>query len=390
MRFCLFYHSLVSDWNHGNAHFLRGYAFELMRRGHHVRVFEPQDNWSLTNQVTDHGEGPVQGFQARYLGLCGERYDPHALELEKWLEDADVVIVHEWNDPALLRALGRLRKRRSFRLLFHDTHHRLVSRPSEMNAYDLTNFDAVLAFGDVLRDLYLQRGLCKRAFTWHEAADVRVFAPQRSSEAGDLVWIGNWGDDERTAELSDFLLEPVRRLKLSARVHGVRYPDQALTKLRQSGIDYGGFLPNYRAPEVYAGYRMTVHIPRRPYVEALLGVPTIRVFEALACGIPLVSAPWHDTEHLFSPGKDFLMVENGAQMTEALATLRNDTDLRDSLISHGLATIRSRHTCAHRVDELFSFLMSLGDGSLGDGSLGDGVTCIEPISNPGDSPCPLA
>jgi len=176
------------------------------------------------------------------------------------------------------------------------------------------------------------------------------------------------------------LLEPVLRLKLSARVYGVRYPQDALLALGQSGMEYGGFLANYRAPEIYARYQMTVHVPRRPYVEALLGVPTIRVFEALACGIPLVSAPWHDTEHLFSVGRDFLMVEDGKQMTEGLAAVRGDPELRRSLVEHGLNTIRSRHTCAHRVDELFAILTSLrGQSPINDRT-----------SNTGDTLCPLA
>jgi spore maturation protein CgeB len=75
-----------------------------------------------------------------------------------------------------------------------------------------------------------------------------VFTPKQAGRSGDLVWIGNWGDDERTAELRTFLLEPVRRLGLRAQVHGVRYPPAALEALAAAGIDYRGFLPNYRAP----------------------------------------------------------------------------------------------------------------------------------------------
>src|SRR5207237_3600463 len=126
-------------------------------------------------------------------------------------------------------------------------------------------------------------------WTWHEAADVRVFRPiDAPDRAGDLVWIGNWGDDERTAELREFLLEPVRELQLRTRVHGVRYPGQALRELREAGIEYAGWLPNNKVPAVFARYRVTVHVPRRPYVQALPGIPTIRVFEALACGLPLL------------------------------------------------------------------------------------------------------
>src|SRR5205085_3766353 len=130
-----------------------------------------------------------------------------------------------------------------------------------------------------------------------------------------LVWIGNWGDDERTAELHEFLLEPVQSLQLKARVYGVRYPQHALDALASAGIEYGNWLANYEAPSVFSRFKFTVHVPRRPYVKALPGIPTIRVFEALACGIPLVCSPWQDVEELFTAGQDYLVARDGEQMT---------------------------------------------------------------------------
>src|SRR5690606_33948341 len=132
------------------------------------------------------------------------------------------------------------------------------------------------------------RGWAARAWTWHEAADTRHFKPLAGvPPQGDLVWVGNWGDEERSRELREFLVEPVAAMQLYAAVHGVRYPRAALQALAAAGIDSGGWQRIHRVPEVCAGYRATVHVPRRPYVRALPGVPTIRVFEALACGIPL-------------------------------------------------------------------------------------------------------
>src|SRR6059058_6202874 len=59
MRIVIFCHSLVSDWNHGNAHFLRGVCAELVDRGHDLRVYEPIDGWSRANLVAEHGSGAV-------------------------------------------------------------------------------------------------------------------------------------------------------------------------------------------------------------------------------------------------------------------------------------------------------------------------------------------
>jgi spore maturation protein CgeB len=156
------------------------------------------------------------------------------------------------------------------------------------------------------------------------------------------------------------LLEPVARLGLRGRVHGVRYPEQARAALQRAQLEYQGWLPNYRAPDAFAAFRVTVHVPRRPYAEALPGIPTIRPFEALACGIPLVSAPWQDTENLFKAGRDFLLARDGAEMTRMLSDVTNDPALAGALATQGLDTIRSRHTCAHRVDELLQICRSLG------------------------------
>jgi spore maturation protein CgeB len=211
----------------------------------------------------------------------------------------------------------------------------------------------VLAYGAILSELYRARGWARRAWTWHEAADTRVFRPLPSeTRAGDLVWIGNWGDDERTEELDEFLLEPVRALQLRARIYGVRYPAAARERLSAAGIEYAGWLPNYEAPRALAQHAVTVHIPRRPYVAALPGIPTIRVFEALACGIPLVSAPWHDAEGLFTPGDDFLVARDGVEMRKHLRTVLHEPALAAHLAQRGRKTILARHTCAHRVDEL--------------------------------------
>jgi spore maturation protein CgeB len=161
----------------------------------------------------------------------------------------------------------------------------------------------------------------------------------------------------------------VRALGLRARIYGVRYPMTARRALAAAGVEYGGYLPNFAVPRVFARYRVTVHVPRRPYARALPGIPTIRPFEALACGIPLVSAPWDDAEGLFTPGADYLVASDGAEMKRQLARVLGDPLVSADLAAHGLATIRARHTCAHRVDELLAFVATLQAeapaGSLG-------------------------
>ena len=280
---------------------------------------------------------------------------------------SDAILVHEWNPPELIARIGaavdRARAAGSAPvLLFHDTHHRSVSAPRELDALDLTGYDGALVFGDVIRQRYAHKRWARQAWTWHEAADVSVFHPlPDEAPRHDLVWIGNWGDDERAAELDEFLIEPVKELGLDATVYGVRYPQHALAKLRAAGIRYGGYLANHRAPLAYARHRLTVHVPRRFYRQSLPGVPTIRPFEALACGVPLLSAPWRDSEGLFRAG-DFTMVLDGVAMRRAMQQVLADPDAARRAARRGVDTIQAAHTCGHRVRELLALLTTLGAG----------------------------
>ncbi len=343
MKLVFFVHSLASCWNHGNAHFLRGVVRELRDAGHEVDVWEPADGWSRSHVDRDTLAELSRRFPSRTY-----RRD---LDVDAVLDGADVAVVHEWNEPWLVAAVGAS----GVPALFHDTHHRAVTKPDEMRRYDLSGYAGVLVFGAAVADVYRDRSWHDRVWTWHEAADHRLFRPLDRDPTHDLVWIGNWGDGERTRELEEFLFAPARRLRLTGTVHGVRYPAAGVRAVERAGLAYRGWLPNHRVPEAFGAHRVTVHVPRRPYVEALPGIPTIRVFEALAAGIPLVSAPWEDTEGLFRDG-DFLRARTGQEMDSALREALADP----SFAARGRETVLARHTCAHRVQELVSILASLG------------------------------
>jgi spore maturation protein CgeB len=209
-----------------------------------------------------------------------------------------------------------------------------------------------------------------RVWTLHEAADTTVFRPFKKpaeSQFGapaeelsedskerkqDVVWIGNWGDNERSEEIREFLLRPA--LKMQDRrftIHGVRYPEEAQNELGAAGVRYGGYLANLKAPSVYAASRLTVHVPRQQYAREMVGIPTIRVFEALACGIPLISAPWRDVEGLFREG-DVVFATNCEEMRCALVRLLECPEEAEAQAARGLETVLARHTCAHRAKEL--------------------------------------
>ena len=367
MKVLYFTHSLASCWNHGNAHFLRGVLRELVHDGHDVAAYEPKGNWSLAQLIRDHGERGLAAYRDAYPELSSTEYDDGA-DIAALVDGADLVLVHEWNEPWLVAALGKLRRGGGkFTLLFHDTHHRAVSDPEGIRRYDLDGYDGVLAFGAALADVYRGWGWGDRAFVWHEAADIRLFKPPTTPLPREgLVWIGNWGDEERSQEIEDFLLRPAAKAHLPLDVYGVRYPEHGLDALERHGARFRGWAPNARAPEIFARHLATVHVPRRFYVSALPGIPTIRVFEALACGIPLLSAPWDDAERLFTPGEDYLVARDGAEMAQAMRAVADDPELAARLAEHGRQTILARHTCRARVEELLAIVSRLRAASAPD------------------------
>jgi spore maturation protein CgeB len=357
MKIVYFAHSIVSDWSHGNAHFLRGLARALGRRGHEVVCCERWRNWSVEELFADHGHGPIVEFARTFPDLEVRVYGAWETILEDveiLTRGADLVVVHEFNDPRLVGALGHVRRRRNdFVLLFHDTHHRAVSATPEIMAMNLAAYDGVLAFGASLASVYREELGQERVWTFHEAADTSLFRPSDAEKSDDVVWIGNWGDDERTAEVTEYLVDSARLLpELRFAVHGVRYPASGRAQIEAAGIEFRGWIANFRVPDAFARAKMTLHIPRGPYLDRLPGIPTIRPFEALACGIPLISTPWNDQEEIFRPGVDHLRVASPAEMRAEMLRLSQDEDARDRLAEAGLATILGGHTCDHRAEQL--------------------------------------
>lgn len=357
-RIAYFAHAVRSDWNNGNAHFLRGLLRSLGECGHEVSIFEPEDGWSITNlRAEPKGEESLRGFSAAYPALRVTPYSTQIAQdihqLRSLLREFDIVLLHEWNPPALCHRMLELRPELGFRLVFHDTHHRASSSPEQMRLFGVDRFDGVIAFGQTLRSIYMDRFNIDRVWVLHEAADTAVFRPMGNGTVkDDVVWIGNWGDEERSKEIAEFFLHPASALRdRTFSAYGVRYPPEAISALQRAQIRYGGYLSNLAGPAVYANARVTVHIPRRQYAETMRGIPTIRVFEALACRIPLVSAPWDDCEHLFRQD-DYRSVRNGAEMKQAITELLADEHAAEEQAARGLETILARHTCRHRAEEL--------------------------------------
>jgi spore maturation protein CgeB len=357
-RFALFYQSVVSDWNHGNAHFLRGMMRALQARGHTTICYEQSDNWSLTNLLSFNPQA-ISQFRITFPDLRFATYDLANAEhfLRERLAHADVVLVNEWNEPGVIRMIGKLCRELRVTALFHDTHYRVVLDEGYRVQLGLEQFAHILAFSPSVAERYRALGF-DNVSVLHEAADTTVFLPLQVPKATDVVFVGNYGDGDRSAELEDYVFGPRRRLPyLRYAVYGVRYPEHVVARLNNGlDISYRGWLANTSVPAVYSATRTVLHVPRRQYVELLPGTPTIRVFEALACGACLISLPWQDTDGLFSAGSDYAVANSPDEMRELIDWLCRDDPARNRIASHGLQTIVDRHTCTHRVGELLSLL----------------------------------
>jgi len=312
MKVVVFAPSPGSDLDRRTAGFLRGIVAELREREHEVAVHEPDG-------------------------------DSDRVDLDSALDDADLVLVQAQNEPGLVGRIGAHRARNdSYRLLLHDTQPRALSAQAEMAPYDLPAFDGVLAGGEVIRLAYMERGWAARAWTWHEAADIRVFHPLPGIEPeADLVWIGNWDDGSRAEDLRTFLLRPARTARLHGSVYGAGYTRSARLRIALARLHYRGEIVAHRAPGIFARHRLTVHLPDSPGAEPVPGIPGSSLFEAMACGIPVVSAPWDDCEGLFRTEQDYLVARDCAEMREAMQAIVEYPELAEKLRASGLATILS-------------------------------------------------
>ena len=322
---CVIFGGPESGPGHGNGRFLRGVCSELLMRGHEVALHRSADV---------------------------------AFDLEQALAGVDLVVTHDCTAPKLVSAI-RLHHASNddYTLLFYDTHRRAATSSPESRRFNLAGFDGVLAAGEVVRQAYLERGWTGRAWTWHEAADIHAFAPHPGAvRNGDLAWAGN-AFDVAGDQLATLLLAPTHRLGLTGVVHGRGYTWRARRAIQRSGLRYGGPLAAHLVPAVWARHSFTVELPGAG--QALPGIPSIRVFEALACGIPLICAPWDDAEELFTPGRDYLIARDQREMEGAMRSLRGDRALASELSKQGRATVLARHTCGHRVDELLTIVMAL-------------------------------
>ena len=355
MKLVVFGLTISSSWGNGHATLWRGMIAALERRGVRVVFFERDVPY-----YAEHRD--LSRLPAGELVLYPDWVDVSA-RARRELADADVAMITSYcPDAAPAAALLRTAFRGVTTFYDMDTPVTLARLASgEPVAYvppgGLSDFDLVLSYtgGEALTELRDRLG-ARRTAPLYGHVDPIAYAPAKADDRfiADLSYIGTYAADRQPAVDAFFIAparaRPERRLVLA----GSGYPpDFPWT----DNIWFVQHLPPADHPSFYAGSRLTLNVTRRD-MAATGWCPSGRLFEATACGCPVLSDVWPGLEDFFGPGREILT----AQTTDdALAALDlGDTELR-RIAQAGRARTLAEHTSDRRAAELVSLLQAAYD-----------------------------
>lgn len=336
--------SVTSTWGNGHATTWRALLRALARRGHEILFLERDQPWYAANR-----DLPRPPFCTVSL------YDSVA-ELEAGfaatVRDADLVILGSYVPEGV--AVGRFVTRAARGLTaFYDidtpvTLAKLARGDDEYLCAGLIPvFDLYLSFtgGPLLAEIE-RRYEARMVRPLYCAADPELYRPTSGAAALDLGYLGTYSAD-RQPKLDRLLLEPARLWpKGRFAVAGPQYPTEIAWPANVARIDH---LPAQDHGRFYGSQRFTLNLTRADMVAAGFS-PSVRLFEAAACGTPIISDVWPGLETLFEPGREILLA---ASADDVLRLLRELPEARRRQIAAAArARVLRAHTAAHRALEL--------------------------------------
>ncbi len=347
MRIVIFGLAVSSSWGNGHAALWRGLIRGLHMAGHHVTFFERDVPYYAG--CRDLTELPGGGD----LVLYSEWNADHAAQV---IGAADVAMVTSYCPDARVATQVIAQSRVPLRCFYDlDTPVTLARLASgEQVEYivpeGLGCFDLVLSYagGSALGTLRTQLG-ARRVTPLYGSVDPEVHcpglpAPQYRSA---LSYLGTYAAD-RQPVLARLFLEPARRLpKQRFAMAGAMYPDDFPWS---DNIHFVRHLPSSEHAAFYASSRLTLNVTRAAMVTSGW-CPSGRLFEAAACGVPLLSDAWPGLDHFFAPGREILIAGTAEDVLAAL-------DLSDAELASVARAARERtldqHTAAHRAREMIA------------------------------------
>ena len=354
MRIVILGLTITSSWGNGHATTFRGLVRGLVRRGHEVLFLECDKPWYAA-----HRDLPEPPF-----GTTRLYQDTVALERD-WgaaIRDADAVILGSYVPDGV--AVGRLVQRLATGVTaFYDIDTPVTlaalgaGRCEYLDVGLVRGFDVYLSFtgGATLAELERQLG-ARRARALYCSADPEIYHPDAAVPLEwDLGYLGTYSAD-RQPTVEALLLRPATAWAEGRFVvAGPQYPDGIVWPGNVERIDH---LPPDRHRGFYCGQRYTLNVTRADMIRRGHS-PSVRLFEAAACGVPIISDWWPGLDEIFRPEEEILVARSAE---EVLAILRSRPEAdRLAVAERARRRVLAAHTGDHRAAELERHLVECAE-----------------------------
>jgi spore maturation protein CgeB len=336
--------SITSSWGNGHATTFRALLKALAARGHKITFLERDVPWYADNR-----DMPAPPFCE--LQLYGS-LDEVPQRFGKTVADADLVIVGSYVPEGATLGKWVTRQARGV-TAFYDidtpvTLAKLKEGPVDYLEPELiARYDLYLSFtgGPTLTFIESHYG-SRHAAPLYCAVDPEIHAPVDVPLDTALGYLGTYSTD-RQPSVERMLLQPARAMPDSTFiVAGAQYPADVDWPGNVTHIEH---LPPAEHPAFYSRQRFTLNVTRADMI-AVGYSPSVRLFEAAACGVPIISDAWDGLDTLFVPGMEILIAESTGEVLQILREMPEDR--RRAIAAAARRSVLQNHTAHHRALQL--------------------------------------
>ncbi len=348
MRYLFLGLSITSAWGNGHATTYRGLTKALAERGHQVTFLERDVPWYRGHR--DHR--PEHSVEVVLYDDLRQLFARHTAALRS----ADAVVVGSYVPEGRAVCDWVLRHARGVTMFYDiDTPITLAGLGHGGTEYlgreDVPRFDVYLSFTGGPTLARLERVFqARRARALYCAVDPRLYCPLEAPTRWSLGYLGTYSAD-RQPSLDRLLLEPARSSPGEAFVvAGAQYPAEVLWPSNVERLEHVAPVSHCA---FYASMGFTLNLTRAEMIRAGYA-PSVRLFEAAACGVPIISDAWPGLSAFFLPGEEILIASTAQ---DVLTYLRDvNTAQRKDLAARARARVLAAHTAAHRALELDQYV----------------------------------
>ncbi|MGH6680848.1 MAG: CgeB family protein [Bradyrhizobium sp.] len=340
--------SVTSSWGNGHATTYRALLEALARLGHHVTFLERDTPWYRNHRdLTKPSSWNVQ--------LYDELRDVPRL-FGSLVRDANLVILGSYVPDGIAIAEWVTSHAQGITAFYDiDTPVTLAELDNGIGYISATlipRFDLYLSFsGGPVPDIIEERYGSPMARTLYCSADIDLYRPRAAAPKWSLGYLGTYSDD-RQPQLEKLLLAPARLLQgENFVVAGSKYPDRLEWPRNVQHIEH---LAPRDHPGFYAQQRFTLNVTRAD-MRSLGFSPSVRLFEAAACGTPIISDRWPGIETIFAPSTEILLASAPEEVVQIIRELPEQR--QRSIAGHARQRVLRDHTPHHRAQQLEKYYL---------------------------------